>query len=227
MSDDRTLKLVNLGTGEVIAPLNNSQVKELTTYLEQESPTDTSFFITPETIEFLRSRGANEFADLLATALGDTQGVFVGYAPVCDSGSTRVYGRVLALESDTPLSGYKIEAFDEDIAFDDLLGWGYTDLQGRFELRFEESAFKDSPIEGRPELELRISDLDGAELGWVGILREADADFGDIFISAGGKVIAPVGYPGAAAICPNCGSLYRAGFTRCKDDQVPLRPLRV
>jgi hypothetical protein len=26
-------------------------------------------------------------------------------------------------------------------------------------------------------------------------------------------------------IYPNCGSLYRAGFTTCSEDQTPLRPL--
>ena len=225
MADDQTLQLVNLSTGEIIAPLSNTRVQELKKHLEQESPTDTSFYIRPETIEFLRARGADELAGLLATALGDTQSVIVGYAPICNTGSMRVHGRVLALESNSPLTGYKIEVFDEDIAFDDLLGWCYSDPRGRFALRFEESAFKDSAIEGQPELELRVSDLDGAELGWVGILREADADFGDIFISASGRVIAPVAYPGSAMICPNCGSLYRAGFTTCSDDQTPLRPL--
>ena len=58
-------------------------------------------------------------------------------------------------KSNSPLTGYKIEVFDEDIAFDDLLGWCYSDPRGRFALRFEESAFKDSAIEGQPELELR------------------------------------------------------------------------
>jgi hypothetical protein len=222
MADDQTLQLINLSTGEIIAPLSNTRVQELKRYLEQESPTDTNFYIRPETIEFLRSRGADELADLLATALGDTQGVIVGYAPICNTGSMRVHGRVLALESNSPLTGYKIEVFDEDIAFDDLLGWCYSDPQGKFALRFEESAFKDSAIEGQPELELRISDLDGAELGWVGILSEPDSDFGDVFISASGKVIAPVAYPGSAMICPNCGSLYRAGFTTCSEDQTPL-----
>jgi len=227
MAADQTLQLINLSTGEIIAPLNNTRVQELKRYLEQESPTDTNFYIRPETIEFLRSRGADELADLLATALGDTQGVIVGYAPICNTGSMRVHGRVLALESNSPLTGYKIEVFDEDIAFDDLLGWCYSDPQGKFALRFEESAFKDSAIEGQPELELRILDLDGAELGWVGILREPDADFGDVFISASGKVIAPVAYPGSAMICPNCGSLYRAGFTTCSEDQTLLRPLGI
>jgi hypothetical protein len=197
------------------------------TYFEQESPTDTSFYITPEAVDFLRSRGADAVADRLEAALGDSQGMALGYAPVRNTGSYRARGRVLTLESNTPLTGYKIELFDEDIAFDDLLSWCYSDSQGKFELRFKRSAFKDSAIESKAELELRISDVDGAELGWVGILRETESDFGDIFISAQGKVIAPVGCPGAASICPRCGSVFRAGFTMCDEDLTPLRPLRL
>jgi hypothetical protein len=225
MTKDRPLHLVNLSTGEVIAPLSDAQVKALTTFFEKESRADTSFFITPEAIEFLCSRGAEELADLLATALGDTHGLPVGYAPVGKTGSYRAHGRVLALESNSPLTGYKLEVFDEDITADDLLGWCYSDPQGRFDFRFEQSEFKDSRIEGQPELELRISDIDGVALGWVGILRERDADFHDIFISADGKVVAPVGYPGAAAVCPTCGALFRVGPTHCDEDQTPLRPL--
>jgi hypothetical protein len=67
--------------------------------------------------------------------------------------------------------------------------------------------------------------MDGEELGWIGIIVAMDADFGDVFISAGGKLIAPVLDPTAAAICPQCGALYRAGFSTCSDDQTPLRPL--
>jgi hypothetical protein len=30
----------------------------------------------------------------------------------------------------SPLTGYKLEVFDEDITADDLLGWCYSDPQG-------------------------------------------------------------------------------------------------
>jgi hypothetical protein len=107
MADDQTLQLVNLSTGEIIAPLSNTRVQELKRYLEQESPTDTNFYIRPETIEFLRARGADQIAGLLATALADTQSLIVGYAPICNNGSMRVHGRVLALESNSPLTAIK------------------------------------------------------------------------------------------------------------------------
>ena len=228
MGNERNMQLLNLSTGEIIALLTEAQVQELQTQLERESIMDTSFFITPETIEFLRARGANELAVLLAAALGPTESVIVGYAPISTSGSARVQGRLLSLESNTPLTGYKIEVYDEDIAFDDLLGWCYSDPEGKFELRFEESAFKDVAmldIAGEPEVKLRILDTDGAEVGWVGLLRETELDFGDIFVSAAGKLIAPILDPTAGAICPDCGALYRAGFSLCSDDQIPLRSL--
>jgi hypothetical protein len=69
--------LVNLSTGEVIAGLNDDLVKQLKTYLEQESRSDTSFYIRPETTDYLHTRGADELANLLATALANTQGLFV------------------------------------------------------------------------------------------------------------------------------------------------------
>jgi hypothetical protein len=228
MADDSPFKLIDLSTGKIITPISDAEVQALKKYFEQESPSDTSFYITPEAIQFLRSRGADTVADLLAAVLSDSHGKAVGYAPARNIGSYRVRGRVLALETNTPLTGYKIEIFDEDIVFDDLLGWCYSDLQGKFELRFDESDYKDlapPDVEGKPEVKLRISDVDGTEIGWVGILREVEADFGDIFIAATGKLIAPVLDPVAAAICPLCGALYRSGFSTCSDCQVSLRPL--
>ena len=87
------------------------------------------------------------------------------------TGSGHIRGRLLGLETPSPLAGYKIEVYDEDIAFDDLLGRCYTDSQGKFELHFDESAFKDSvtmDIEGDPEVKLRILDSADKEVGWIG-----------------------------------------------------------
>jgi hypothetical protein len=47
MADDQTLQLLNFSTGGIIAPLSYTQVQELKRYLEQESPTDTSFYMRP------------------------------------------------------------------------------------------------------------------------------------------------------------------------------------
>jgi hypothetical protein len=228
MMDDTMFQLVNLSTGQIIAPLSAAHVRALTSYLEQESLTDTNFYIAPETIEFLRDQGADELARLLATALGTASGIEVGYAPMHQTGSGHVRGRLLALENQTALTGYKIEAYDEDLTTDDLLGWCYADAQGTFELYFDEAAFKDTTLldlEGEPEVKLHILTVEGEEVGWIGMVRARDVDFGDIFVSATGQPIAPVLEPNAAAICPRCGALYRAGFPTCSDCQVPVRPL--
>ena len=227
MVDHDTFQLVNLSTGEAVARLDRTQVEELKKYLEIDSLTDTSFYITRETIDYLSIRDAHNLADVLATVLRDRDGMPVGYAPIT-TGPGSAHGRLLTLETTTPITGYKVEVYDEDVAFDDILGWCYSNNRGEFEARFDEADFKDSAppdFERKPEVKLRISNVDGEELEWIGIIRAMDADFGDVFISAGGKLIAPVLDPTAAAICPQCGALYRAGFSTCSDDQTPLRPL--
>lgn len=123
--DDEVAQLVNLSTGEPIASISQAQLHLLKTRLEQEFGADTNVRITPETLEFLkflREKGADELAGLLATALGDGQELLVGYAPIRGTGSGHVRGRLLHLETQAPLIGYKIEAYDDDLVFDDLLG---------------------------------------------------------------------------------------------------------
>lgn len=220
------MRLFDLSTGRPIAPLKPSHLDALERRLERDSAADTSFYVTAETIDFLRSRGDVELAEVVAAALGDAPRKPVGYGPVCRAGRIRVSGRLLALESERPLTGYKVEIYDEDVAFDDLLCWAYSDLKGRFGARIEESAFRDSPIEREPELKLRVLDVDGAALGWIGILRATESDAGDIFVSASGKVIAPILDPAAVAICPSCGALFRVASAVCNDCNVPVRPLR-
>ena len=74
-------------------------------------------------------------------------------------------------------------------------------------------------------MKVRVVDVEGEEAGWVGIIRAREVDFRDIFASETGELVAPVLDPGAAAICPRCGALYRSGFPTCSDCQIPLRPL--
>ena len=74
-------------------------------------------------------------------------------------------------------------------------------------------------------MKLRILDTEGDEVDVVGMVRSMQADFGDIFVSAAGKVIVPALDPDAAGICPRCGATYRSGFPACSDGQVPVRPL--
>lgn len=67
----------------------------------------------------------------------------------------RVRGVVLDGATGRPISGYRVAAFDQDLVFDDFLGDDETDAEGRFEIRFLESDFKDA-TEVRPDLYLRI-----------------------------------------------------------------------
>lgn len=148
--------------------------------------------------------------------------------PVRSSDSGLVHGRLLDLETQAPLTDYKVEVYDQDLVVDDLLGWCYVDSDGKFELRFDESSFKHRAaldIEGKPEVKLRILNLNGKKLDWVGILRAKEVDFRDIFVSATGKLCAPVLDPCTIAICPNCGTPYRSVSVMCADCHVPVRPL--
>ncbi len=137
-------------------------------------------------------------------------------------------GRLLALETQKPLAGYKIELYDQDIAKDDFLGSCVVDSQGKFGIHFDESAFRDFArldIEKEPELELRVHTPVEKKVGSIGIMRSKEADFRDAFVSEKETLTAPVVDPEAAGLCPTCGALYRAGFSTCSDCQVPIRPL--
>ena len=129
MVDHDTFQLVNLSTGEAVARLDRTQVEELKKYLEIDSLTDRSFYITRETIDYLSIRDAHNLADVLATVLRDRDGMPVGYAPIT-TGPGSAHGRLLTLETTTPITGYKVEVYDEDVAFDDILGWCYSNNRG-------------------------------------------------------------------------------------------------
>ena len=228
MTDDGTIQLWDLSTGTCVTTLTNLQFNSLKSLLVEEFATDTSFFVTADTVEYVREQGADELANILAKVLGSTKEMEIGCARVSSTGAGRIRGRLLGLEQETPLIGYKIEAYDNDVIFDDVLGWTYVDAQGKFELRFDESAFKDPSafdLEGEPDVKLRILNREGNEVGVVGLVREMQADFRDIFVSADNAVFAPVMDLTAAGICPRCGTTYRAGFPTCIDCQIPVRPL--
>ncbi|MGH9862579.1 MAG: hypothetical protein ACRD35_04070 [Candidatus Acidiferrales bacterium] len=228
MAYEEEIQLLNLSTGQVIGSLNQAQFELLKKSLVQKSPYDTNFFVNPEALEILREQGAGEVADLLATALGGAEKLEIGYVPTHATRQGRVRGRLLDLASQSPLSGYKVEAYDQDILADDFLGWGYADAEGSFEIGFDESAFKPTgqlTIEGKPEVKLRILNREGDEVGVVGIMRAAKAEFGTLYVSPAGKIIAPAFDPSATAICPSCGATYRRGFNTCADCEVPLHLL--
>jgi hypothetical protein len=76
----------------------------------------------------------------------------------------RVYavcGAALSREG-TPLSGLRVEAFDADLSGVNALGATTTDVQGRYDITYVESAFhKTSQEKGGPELFIRVLEPNG------------------------------------------------------------------
>jgi hypothetical protein len=318
MTGEPLARMVNLSTGNVVGELDATQLAFLRKHLEQASESDTSFVFVPETADWMREQGAKELANLLQKELGSAKELSVGIAPLLRDVPGRVRGRLLKLETQSPLAGYKVEALDHHMFSDRLLGWNYSDAQGRFEVLFGEASLGHRRLslhaEAIPEVKLRImnresagtttidgsssfpgigasrsvaeavvsqggappipvggepsdaattieennhdeepenpADGDAEEIvaagateneeaitdaagenpeaavieGEVGAITGMETEWGDIFVSGDGKLIAPV-LDGAAAICPQCGSTYDRGIATCGDCHVPLYQL--
>jgi hypothetical protein len=221
----RPVQLWNLTAGSVIGELGAEQLERLKALLTEESSEDTSFFIDPDTLDYLRASDA-DLADRFAPLLGDRTELEIGWSPTPRPGAGRAHGRLLQLDSGAPCVGYRVAALDEDIVADDPLGWTYSDAEGRFDIHFDPADFREPiDVEGDPEVELRVSDRDGEELGEVGLIQAMDADFGDVFVGGPSGLVAPALDPAAAAICPSCGATYEAGVARCSDCDRELRAL--
>lgn len=75
----------------------------------------------------------------------------------------RVYGSVKEEESDRPLAGLLVRAYDEDLVKDDHLGDAVTGARGEFEINYTEVQYRDLH-ETLPDLYLRIYDASGKRL---------------------------------------------------------------
>ena len=75
----------------------------------------------------------------------------------------RIRGVVTEEETGRAIPNLIVRAFDKDIAFDDKLGSAMTDPEGRFEILFDEAAFKDM-FESKPDLYLQVFDFSGQRL---------------------------------------------------------------
>src|SRR5258706_455837 len=129
-------RMVNLATGNVVGELDEAQLGFLRKHLQQESESDTSFLFDQEIADWMREQGAEDLANLLQKDLGSSKELSVGIAPLLRDAPGRARGRLLALENQAPLAGYKVEAFDHHMFSDRLLGWDYSDAQGWFEIQF-------------------------------------------------------------------------------------------
>ncbi len=67
----------------------------------------------------------------------------------------RVHGIVREQASGRPIPELLVRAYDDDVVKDDHLGDDTTDAEGRFEISFDDSAFKDL-MESRPDIYLQI-----------------------------------------------------------------------
>jgi hypothetical protein len=67
-----------------------------------------------------------------------------------------VSGRVIDRKTRGGVAGVRVEAWDKDLFFDDLLGSTLTDEQGAFRIEFDESYFKELFTEGRPDLFFKL-----------------------------------------------------------------------
>jgi carotenoid cleavage dioxygenase len=75
----------------------------------------------------------------------------------------RVLGTVVEEESNQPLEGLLVRAYDKDLIKDDHLGDAHTDAAGHFEITYTDVQFRDLN-ETLPDLYLRIFDASGKRL---------------------------------------------------------------
>jgi len=75
----------------------------------------------------------------------------------------RIHGTVREAETDLPLPGFFVKAYDKDLVFDDLMGTAWTGTDGRFTISSEPGDFRDF-FEQRPDIYLKVFAADAATL---------------------------------------------------------------
>lgn len=68
----------------------------------------------------------------------------------------KIEGRVIDRTTRKGIAGLRVEAWDKDPVFDDLVGSAVTDETGAFRIQFNESYFKELVFDRRPDLFFRI-----------------------------------------------------------------------
>jgi hypothetical protein len=75
----------------------------------------------------------------------------------------RIHGQVREVQTERGLSGLEIQALDKDLLVDDRLGMATTDEDGRFDIRYSKSDFRDF-FDLKPDIYLQVRGADGALL---------------------------------------------------------------
>ncbi len=75
--------------------------------------------------------------------------------------SYRIFGTVAEKETHRGVAGLIVKAFDQDADHDDFLGQSNTDGYGKFEIQYEEEAFKDHFAEEKPDIYLIVLNSKG------------------------------------------------------------------
>ena len=68
----------------------------------------------------------------------------------------RITGRVIDRQTSSGVPRLRVETWDKDLIFDDLVGSAITDDQGMFQIEFDETYFQELFLDQRPDLYFKV-----------------------------------------------------------------------
>jgi len=68
----------------------------------------------------------------------------------------KILGRIVDRQTQKPVEGLRVEAWDKDLIHDEVVGSSLTDAEGAFQIEVEESSFRGIFPERRPDLFFRV-----------------------------------------------------------------------
>jgi len=67
-----------------------------------------------------------------------------------------INGQAIESRSGMPLANLKVEAWDKDVKYNDLLGQAFTNSEGRFSMSFDSTYFREHAPDPRPDLIFKV-----------------------------------------------------------------------